>query len=137
LAVQVVQVGQMVAFHQTLTALVLTVVLVLDNLLLVLVELLTLKELELVCNQVLHQVDLVTMVEAQLLALLVVAVAVVELVKLDEAEFQVLVDLDIFHTGHSELVLLQKLVVVLALEELVDMTTLVELEHLQYLAITV
>jgi hypothetical protein len=101
------------------------------------VELLTLRELVLVYNQDLHQVGLVITVEEQLLALLAVAVAVVPLAKLVEAEFQVLVELDIYHIDHLDLALLLQLVVVLVQEELVVLTTLVVLEHLQFLAITV
>jgi hypothetical protein len=137
LAVQVVQVGQMLVSHQTLTVLVSTVDLVLVKLLLVLAEPLILKESVLVYNQDLHQVVLVTMAVEQLLVLLAVAVAAVLLVKLEEAEFQVLVDLDIYHIDHLELDMLLQLVVALLQEELVVLTTQVVLEHLQFLAIMV
>jgi hypothetical protein len=59
------------------------------------------------------------------------------LVKLDEAEFQALVDLGIFHIDHLEMVLLFQLAVVLALEELVATIPLAVAQQLHFLAITV
>jgi hypothetical protein len=103
LAEQVVQVGQTAVSHQTLTVLVLTVDLVQVNLLQVLVELLTLKALALVYSLDLHQVDLVTTVETQLLALLVAAVAQVGLDNLVVAELWALAESDIFHIEDLEL----------------------------------
>jgi hypothetical protein len=104
--------------------------------LLVLAEVLVHLALALACSQGLLQVVLVTMVVTLLLALLAVAVELAELVKLDEAELQVLVELDTYHIDHLELDMLLQLVVALLQEELVVSTTLVVLED-QFLAIMV